>query len=335
MNTEYGEWTDIEPRLQLLNLENNSADRSLAQDVLEGLGGRPKELPPKYFYDEYGSWLFDRICHVPEYYPTRTEDALLQRHARDIIAISKPDTIFELGSGASRKTVHLLNACEQESCYSIYQPLDVCGEMLVDAGQRLVRNYGWLDVEALVGDYSAGLDFASGREGSGLYVFLGGSIGNFTHQQAVSFLTGVRRSMCSQDFLLLGADRVKSTDVLNAAYNDARGYTEAFNLNILSVINRELGGQFVLEHFRHHAFFNEDAAQIEMHLRSTRAQRIDIESLAMQVEFAQGETVRTEISRKFTPESLAGLVDDAGFSIARHYQPENGYFSLLLLTPNR
>ena len=333
MNTEHGEWTDIEPRLQVLNLENNTAERTLAQDVVEGLGGQPKELPPKYFYDEYGSWLFDRICHVPEYYPTRTEDALLQRHARDIIAISKPDTIFELGSGASRKTVHLLNACEKESCYSVYQPLDVCGEMLVDAGQRLIRNYGWLDVEALVGDYNAGLDFASRIEGSGLYVFLGGSIGNFTHQQAVSFLTGVRRSMCSQDFLLLGADRVKSTTVLNAAYNDSRGYTEAFNLNILSVINRELGGRFVLDHFQHHAFFNEDDSQIEMHLRSNREQRINIESLSMQVGFAEGETVRTEISRKFTPESLAELVDEAGFEIARHYQPENGYFSLLLLTP--
>lgn len=335
MSMEYGEWTDIAPRLQLLNLETYTAERTLAQDVLDGLGGRPKELPPKYFYDEYGSWLFDRICQVPEYYPTRTEDALLQRHARDIIAISKPDTIFELGSGASRKTVHLLNACEQESCFSVYQPLDVCGEMLVDAGQRLTRNYDWLDVEALVGDYRAGLDFATGREGAGLYVFLGGSIGNFTHEQAVSFLAAVRRSMSQQDFMLLGADRVKSPSVLNAAYNDSRGYTEAFNLNILSVINRELGGQFNLEQFEHHAFFNEQHSQIEMHLRSNREQNIDIDSLEMQVGFAEGESVRTEISRKFTPESLAELVGEAGFAIRRHYQPENGYFSLLLLTPNR
>jgi L-histidine N-alpha-methyltransferase len=335
MSMEYGDWTDIAPRLQLLNLENNTGERTLGQDVINGLGGRPKELPPKYFYDEYGSWLFDRICQVPEYYPTRTEDALLQRYARDIIATSKPDTIFELGSGASRKTVHLLNACEQESCFSIYQPLDVCGEILVDAGQRLTRNYGWLDVEALVGDYRAGLDFAAGLEGSGLYVFLGGSIGNFTHDQAVSFLTGVRRSMSDRDFMLLGADRVKSPNVLNAAYNDSRGYTEAFNLNILSVINRELGGQFNLEQFEHHAFFNEQHSQIEMHLRSTREQSIDIESLEMQVGFDEGETVRTEISRKFTPESLAELVGEAGFAITRHYQPENGYFSLLLLTPIR
>jgi len=335
MSLERGEWTDIAPRLQLLNLENNTGVQSLAQDVFAGLGGRPKELPPKYFYDEYGSWLFDRICQVPEYYPTRTEDALLQRHARDIIAISQPETIFELGSGASRKTVHLLNACEQESCFSVYHPLDVCGEMLVDAGQRLTRNYGWLDIEALVGDYNAGLDFAARLEGAGLYVFLGGSIGNFSHEQAVSFLTGVRRSMSSRDYMLLGADRVKSTSILNAAYNDSRGYTEAFNLNILSVINRELGCQFNPDQFEHHAFFNERHSQIEMHLRSNRAQQIDIDSLEMQVEFSEGETIRTEISRKFTPESLAELVNEAGLDIARHYQPENGYFSLLLLTPGR
>jgi len=333
MSTQYGEWTDIAPRLQLLNLEQHVMEASLAKDVIQGLGGQPKELPPKYFYDEYGSWLFDRICEVPEYYPTRTEDALLQRHARDIISFCKPDTIFELGSGASRKTVHLLNACEQESCFSMYQPLDVCGEILVDAGFRLTRNYQWLDIEALVGDYKAGLDFASANEGSGLYVFLGGSIGNFTHEEAVSFLTAVRGSMTRQDYLLLGADRVKSRDVLNAAYNDARGYTEAFNLNILSVINRELGGQFDLDRFQHHAFFNEEQAQIEMHLRSTCSQSIEIENLEMQVGFANGETVRTEISRKFTPESLAHLVGEAGFEITRHYQPENGYFSLLLLAP--
>lgn len=331
---DFGEWTDIAPRLQVLNLEGDEPERTLAEDVLSGLGRQPKELPPKYFYDEYGSWLFDRICEVPEYYPTRTEDALLRQYARDIIATCKPDTIFELGSGASRKTVHLLNACEQESCFSVYQPLDVCGEMVVDAGQRLIRNYGWLDIEALVGDYSAGLEFVSSAEGTGLYVFLGGSIGNFTHTQAVSFLAKVRQSMSKKDFMLLGADRVKPNAVLNAAYNDSRGYTEAFNLNMLSVINRELGGRFSLDRFAHHAFFNEPDSQIEMHLRSKQDQRIDIEALGMQVSFGEGETVRTEISRKFTPESLSSLVGEAGFHISKHYQPENGYFSLLLLRPN-
>ncbi len=330
-NTEFREWTDIAPRLQLMSLEAANPQRNLAEDVIQGLSQNPKELPPKYFYDERGSYLFDRICEVPEYYPTRTEDALLNQYAQDIISITKPKTIFELGSGASRKTVHLLNACERESCFSTYQPLDVCGEILVDAGQRLTRNYGWLDIEGLVGDYSAGLDFFASVDGPGLYVFLGSSIGNFAHTEAVSFLRKIRQSMSRSDFLLLGADRVKYTEVLNAAYNDSQGYTEAFNLNMLSVINRELGAEFEVDRFSHRAFFNKEQAQIEMHLQSNEEQKIAIDSLELTLEFDKGETIRTEISRKFTPESLAGLVDEAGFRVIKHYEPENGYFSLVLL----
>lgn len=328
------EWTDISPRLQLLTLQPEQPLRSMARDVLEGLSQPQKVLPPKYFYDEYGSRLFDRICEVPEYYPTRVEDALLSKYACDIISVTKPKTIFELGSGASRKTVHLLNACESESCFSTYQPLDVCGEIVVDAGQRLTQNYGWLDIEALIGDYAAGLDFISSAEGPGLYVFLGGSIGNFTHLEAVSFLRRVRQSMSKSDFLLLGADRIKDVDVLNAAYNDSQGVTEAFNLNVLSVINRELGACFELDQFSHHAFFNEHESQIEMHLRSKMDQHIPIDSIGLKLDFEKGETIRTEISRKFTVDSLTRLVEQAGFHIAEHFQPQNAYFSLALLSPD-
>lgn len=333
-NLQLSEWTDVAPRLQVLSLAVEKPESSLAQDVLEGLCLTPKELPPKYFYDERGSWLFDRICEAPEYYPTRVEDALLKEYAQDIISVTRPRTIFELGSGASRKTVHLLNACEQQACFSTYQPLDVCSEMLVDAGQRLTRNYSWLDVEALVGDYNAGLDFVSSTEGPGLYVFLGGSIGNFSHEEALVFLRNVRLSMSRQDYLLLGADRVKATAILNAAYNDSAGYTEAFNLNMLSVINRELGGEFNHQLFSHHAFFNEAESQIEMHLESRRDQQIPIKSLGISIGMEKGESIRTEISRKFTPESLTALVGEAGFHVVNHYQPENAYFSLLLLSPN-
>lgn len=331
---EYSSRTDIAPRLQLLSLEPGQRQSMLAQDVLEGLGQPRKALPPKYFYDERGSRLFDRICETPEYYPTRTEDALLQQCAREIISLTGPDTIFELGSGASRKTVHLLNACEQEACFSVYQPLDVCGEMLVNAGRRLMQNYSWLDIEALVGDYKDGLTYFSSVDGPGLYVFLGGSIGNFTHEQAVAFLRQVRCSMSRRDFLLLGADRVKDIEVLNAAYNDATGYTEDFNLNVLSVINRELGGEFEPNAFRHQAFFNPGESQIEMHLQSTRSQSVNVRQLQRRFSFEAGETIRTEISRKFTPASLRAMVEQAGFREIRHFEPENGYFSLVLLAPN-
>lgn len=332
-NVDYESRAEVIPRLQLLNLDPVEDKSTLAEDVLTGLSRTQKELPPKYFYDEYGSWLFDRICEVPEYYPTRTENALLERYAREIISLVRPDTILELGSGASRKTVHLLDACEHENCLSLYQPLDVCGEMLVDAGRRLMQNYSWLDIEALVGEYDAGLDYFSSIDGNSLYVFLGGSIGNFTDDEARGFLRQVRSSMSSKDYLLLGADRVKDPSVLNAAYNDADGYTEAFNLNMLSVINRELGGTFDPERFRHRAFFNEEQSQIEMHLQSVVDQRVEIDGLGRSFSFTEGESIRTEISRKFTPESLAALVNGSGFQLARHFQPENGYFSLVLLTP--
>jgi len=325
---------DIAPRLQLRNLPAAQSQNSIADDVRRGLVHRPRWLPPKYFYDERGSWLFDQICKTREYYPTRTEDELLQKYARRIIEFARPQTIFELGSGASRKTVHLLNACEQQGCFSLYQPLDVCGEMLIDAGQRLTQNYEWLDIEALVGEYQAGLDFIADAEGPGLYVFLGGSIGNFTDKEATAFLKRVRQSMSQSDYLLLGADRVKSEDVLNAAYNDARGYTEAFNLNLLNVLNRELEADFRIDQFAHHAFFNSEEHQIEMHLRSQIAQTITFNTLDLQLEFAEGESIRTEISRKFTPESLRELLAAAGFGLVDHFQPENGYFSLVLARPS-
>lgn len=325
---------DIAPRLQLRTLQVAGQNSSIAEDVREGLAQRPRWLPPKYFYDERGSWLFDQICKTREYYPTRTEDDLLQQFARHIIETTRPQTIFELGSGASRKTVHLLNACEQQGCFSLYQPLDVCGEMLIDAGQRLTRHYKWLDIEALVGEYQDGLDFVANADGPGLYVFLGGSIGNFTRQEAEGFLGRVRKSMSGNDYLLLGADRVKSEAVLNSAYNDARGYTEAFNLNLLNVLNRELEADFRVDRFAHHAFFNTEEHQIEMHLRSREGQTVRIESLELELEFAAGESIRTEISRKFTPESLQQLLETAGFRMVEHFQPENGYFSLVLMKPS-
>lgn len=320
------------PRLQLRKLKFTRGN-TIAEDVRQGLFAEPRTLPAKYFYDERGSLLFDRICEVPEYYPTRTEDALLRRFAGEIIRQTNPQTIFELGSGASRKTVHLLDACEQSDCYSNYQPLDVCEEILLHAGTRLTRNYEWLDIEALVGDYTAGLSYIDSRPGPRLYVFLGGSLGNFTHQEALSFLCRAHDSMSPGDFLLLGVDRVKDREVLHAAYNDAEGVTEQFNLNMLSVLNRELDAGFELDRFEHRAFFNEHDSQIEMHLVSTVDQKVAIGALGVDVELARDESIRTEISRKFTPESLEALVSAAGFRVHQHYEPENGFFSLVLLDP--
>lgn len=305
-----------------------------ARDVLVGLSTSPKQLPPKYFYDEHGSWLYDKICQVPEYYPARTEEALLAEKSVEIIEATRPNTILELGSGTSRKTTHLLDACEALHCHAHYLPLDVCEEMLLDAGKRLVGSYDWLKVRALVGDYSEGFHNLPKDDGVRLYVFLGGTLGNLDEAEATKFLLRLRAMMGKKDYLLLGVDRAKNVEVLNAAYNDSQGYTAAFNRNVLAVINRELGGHFNPDTFVHRAWFNEEKSQIEMHLHSTRSQCVRIDALDTEITFERDESIHTEISRKFTLPSLKRLVAKAGLSIAEHYEPANNYFSLVLLSPS-
>ena len=321
----------VSSRFVVEQITSVDATTELARDVLAGLSTRPKQLPPKYFYDEHGSWLYDKICQVPEYYPARTEEALLVERSIEIIEVTRPDTILELGSGTSRKTTHLLNACEALHCHADYLPLDVCEEMLRDAGKRLIGSYDWLQVRALVGDYSEGFHNVPRGEGVRLYVFLGGTLGNLDEVESTRFLLRLRAMMGEKDYLLLGVDRVKDIDVLNAAYNDTQGYTAAFNRNVLSVINRELGGHFNPDTFVHRAWFNEEKSRIEMHLHSTRSQRVCIDALDTEIPFEREESIQTEISRKFTLPSLKSLVAKTGFSIVEHYEPSNGYFSLVLL----
>ncbi|MEJ2644553.1 MAG: L-histidine N(alpha)-methyltransferase [Gammaproteobacteria bacterium] len=303
----------------------------LAQDARDGLIERPRSLPPKYFYDDRGSRLFDAICDTPEYYPTRTENALLERYAAQIMAAADPEHIIEFGSGTSRKTLHLLEACAAEACY---WPFDVCESMLRESGSALVESYDWLQVNALVGDYLGGLARLPRPEGKRLLVFLGGTIGNFEPGQAHEFLCEVRESMEPGDTLLLGADRVKDPHILHAAYNDAAGITAEFNLNLLRVLNRELEADFDLGGFRHQARYNRALEQIEMYLVARRAQQVRLGALDADLEFANGEAILTEISRKFTPASLESLLGAAGLVVDRHFEPPNGYFSLVLARPS-
>ena len=259
---------------------------NLAEDVRTGLLSQNKILPPKYFYDEYGSQLFDQICDTPEYYLTRSEDALLGNHADKLIDASRPARILELGSGTSRKTRHLLTACEAQQCYATYAPFDVCKEVLEDAAQELVAEYDWLEVNALVGDYTAGLENLPNFDSSSLVAFLGSTIGNFPGDEAIRFLREVRSLMGSRDRLLLGADRFKDPDTLHAAYNDAAGLTAAFNLNVLQVINREMDANFDIAGFEHYAYFNPGESRMEMHLIATRDQTVDIPALDVSVNFS-------------------------------------------------
>jgi L-histidine Nalpha-methyltransferase len=307
---------------------------TLPEDVLNGLFGEPRTLPPKYFYDERGSGLFDQICDAPEYYPTRTESALLERIAGDVIESVRPECIVELGSGTSRKTRHLLNACDDQTCYPVYAPFDVCGEVLVTSGEALHTEYGWLDVQPMVGDYTAGLGNLPRWADRTLIAFLGGTIGNFTKAERLDFLADVRSVMDRSDMLLLGADRVKEPDVLHAAYNDDAGITAEFNLNLLRVMNRELGADFDLSGFEHYAYFNPLESRIEMHLISMRDQTVRFEDIEKRLEFDEGDHILTEISTKFTRAELEAVLTETGFEIVNHYESNDTKFSLLLAQPS-
>jgi L-histidine N-alpha-methyltransferase len=219
---------------------------TLSDDVRSGLLESPRSLPPKYFYDEYGSQLFDKICDTPEYYPTRVEDRLLQQYADDIIARSLPEKIIELGSGTSRKTRRLFDACESNSHLCSFAPFDVCEAMLIQTAEELQSSYTWLEVQPLLGDYHAGLSKLPVISEQNLFVFLGSTIGNFEPEEASDFIRDLHKRMNCGDYFLIGADRVKNIDILNAAYNDASGLTAEFNLNVLQVLNQELGGNFDL-----------------------------------------------------------------------------------------
>ena len=309
------------------------ATTDLADDVAAGLLTPPLELPPKHFYDERGSRLFDQICETPEYYPTRAEDALLAASAGAIVDVAAPDDILEFGSGMARKTRRLLDACASGGRHPTYSAFDISEEALDEAARSLVADYDWLRVNLLVGDYDAGLAHLPRVAGRRLYCFLGSTIGNFSHEAAVRFLAEVRRLMAPGDFLLLGADRVKAEAVLNAAYNDSDGLTEAFNLNLLQVLNDGVGADFKLTNFAHEAAFNPPESQVEMRLVSRTDQVVRLKALDAELTVRHGDSILTEISRKFTEASLASLLADAGFRIAAHYTPDNEWFSLVLAKP--
>lgn len=304
---------------------------TLAQDAQAGLLTRPRSLPPKYFYDEIGSRLFESICQTPEYYPSRTEAALLEEHAGKIIEYCQPEHLIELGSGSARKTRFLLDACAAQQQHCVYWPFDVAEDMLMSSAEQLVKDYRWLTVRGLVGDYNGGLDnLPLPKQGRRLIAFLGGTIGNFEPEDAQAMLSEVRALMRPDDFLLLGADRVKDERVLEAAYDDAQGHTASFNLNVLNVLNRELDADFPIEDFTHRAVFNTEQARIEMRLRAGKAQTVRLGKLDTQIEIEAGEEILTEVSRKFTRESLEAMLASAGLFVQEHLEAPQGAYSLVI-----
>jgi L-histidine N-alpha-methyltransferase len=293
-------------------IEPSRTVSSISDDVRTGLMQKPRSLPPKYFYDERGSQLFDQICATDEYYPTRTEDQLLIQHADNIIAETQPNHIIELGSGSSKKTRRLFDACEALSHQCSYAPFDVCEPMLNLVAIELNSEYDWLTVTPILGDYHAGLTNLPRHVGANLIVFLGSSIGNLGPDEIGDFINDLRDCMSQGGYFLIGADRAKSTEVLNAAYNDSEGVTAEFNLNVLRVLNRELDSNFDLNKFRHKAYFNTSLNRIEMHLVSLAEQEIRFGALQASIKLESGESILTEISHKFEYDEIESLFVSRG-----------------------
>jgi len=324
--------TAIDPLLHIEQHRTTHVLRDqLAADVRRGLAARPKRLPPKYFYDDRGSQLFDAICDLPEYYLTRTEHALLRRVAGAVVAAVAPSHLIELGSGASRKTRLLLDALMRGQTRPVYVPIDVSGGMLRQSAVALRAAYPRLRVHGIEADFERGLPLLpDGRRR--LVAYLGSSIGNFEPPHDGQLLASIAERLRPGDALLLGVDLVKAPATLEAAYDDAAGITAEFNRNILRVINRELGADFRPERFDHVAFFNADAAQVEMHLRAREAHAVEIAALDLVVEFATGETIHTECSRKFTRATVEALLTQSGFRLLRWDESPDAAFALALGT---
>jgi L-histidine N-alpha-methyltransferase len=308
------------------------AGAALRADVLAGLTATPKTLPPRWFYDERGSELFDEITRLPEYYPTRTERSLLSAHAGDIAAASAADTLVELGSGTSEKTRLLLSALAAAGTLRRYVPVDVDPSVLRLAGAAITAEHPGIAVDAVVADFTAHLEQlpAGGRR---LVAFLGSTIGNLEPGPRAEFLRVLAGTLRPGDSFLLGTDLVKDPDRLVRAYDDAAGVTAAFNKNLLAVLDRELKADFDPRAFAHVAVWDAEAEWIEMRLRATRQHVVHVAALDLEVPFAAGEEMRTEVSAKFRRPGVAEELAAAGLRLTHWWADPAGDFALSLSTP--
>jgi L-histidine Nalpha-methyltransferase len=299
----------------------------IAEEVMHGLAAQPRHLPPKLFYDAEGSRLFDQITETPEYYPTRTERAILREFAGDMVQQTGNNlTLVELGAGSASKTQVLIHALLRRQLRADFYPVDVSSSALQGALASLNGHFPRLRVSPIVADYTHHLPDLGQFPGRKLVLFLGSTIGNFEPEEAEEFLRNVRGSLEKGDALLIGFDLIKDAGVLDAAYNDAQGVTAAFNKNMLVRINRELGGSFDVDAFEHVAFWNKKKSRIEMHLESQYEQTVWIEDLGRGFHFDQGERIHTENSYKFNDRSMRRMLRRSGFKLEKSWTDAKGWF---------
>ena len=307
------------------------ASAATASAVREGLSGSPKWLPAKLFYDETGSALFERITELPEYYLTRTERAIFESHAAEILQAAGPSlTLVELGAGTAVKTGILIEELLRRQPRALYYPIDVSPSALQEAATQLGRQFPQLRVNPIIADYTGGVEALNRISGRKLVLYIGSSIGNFEPDESVRVLRRIRRTLRAGDALLLGADFAKSSKILIPAYDDSQGVTAAFNKNVLARINRELEANFDLDAFRHVALWNRRCSRMEMHLESTVAQQVFVPLLDMDIEFAAGERIHTENSYKYTAAMIESILRESGFKLEHSWQDRQKWFGVHL-----
>ncbi|MEO0433135.1 MAG: L-histidine N(alpha)-methyltransferase [Cyanobacteria bacterium J06656_5] len=320
-------------RIYLQTLLNNASgsNRLDGQDVIEGLTRTPKSLPPKYFYDQLGSELFEQICTLPEYYPTRTEASIFRRYAHEITQLTGACELVELGSGSATKTRILLDAYQAQQMPLRYVPVDVSGTMLEESSHQLLCDYPKLSIHGLIGTYELALRaLPVAQLSTRMVMFIGSTLGNLSPADCVEFLEQVSAALEPGQFFLLGVDLQKDTAIVEAAYNDAQGITAKFNLNMLQHLNDRYGGDFRLTDFCHVARYNANDHQIEMYLESQCDQTVTVKQLDLTVQFAAGERLLSEISRKFNPVQIDQQLTQQGLNILKTFTDDRGWFGLVL-----
>lgn len=310
------------------NLSTNTDEGS---DVIKGFTQTPKSLPPRYFYDDKGSQLFEQICELPEYYPTRTEAAILQQYASEVARMTGACELVELGSGSSTKTRILLDAYQELGYPLRYLPIDVSAGILEASARQLLADYPTLQVRGLVGTYEQALKQLTPVSLPGRMIFfLGSTLGNFSQDKCDHFFWQVTAALEVGEYFLLGIDLQKPQDILEAAYNDSQGVTEAFNLNVLHHLNWRFRGNFDPDLFEHWAFYNQFQSQIEMHLKCKRSHEVRLDALDLTVSFESGETILTEISRKFDLQQMQPYLQARGLKPLQVWTDSQQWFGLLL-----